>query len=58
MVEIIRDVNSNAELQSSVTVKIKVDNSPVEAYNIYAETNKLAKLEVLPTSFINYLQLR
>ncbi|MDI9874784.1 BT_3044 domain-containing protein [Flectobacillus rivi] len=51
MVEIIRDVNSNAELQSSVTVKVKIDNSPVEAYNVYAETNKLAKLQVLPTSY-------
>jgi hypothetical protein len=56
MVEIIRDVNSNAELQSSVTVKVKVDNSPEKP--IIFMQKQITNIKFYLTSFTNYLQLR
>ncbi len=47
LVEIIRDVTSNAELQSTVTVKLKVDDALITKYNTAHGTT----IKPLPTSF-------
>jgi hypothetical protein len=47
LVEIIRDVNSNAELQKEATVKLKIDDALITSYNAAHSTS----IKPLPTSY-------
>lgn len=48
LVEVLRDANSEASLNTSATVNLKVDPTIITAYN--ADTNHLTKFELIPAT--------